>query len=197
MNPIDSPNPTSQSTSNSATDELSARLDDDKNAIVETAKQDLQSLTEKAAADVRDLKGQAEHQVAAATDKAKSFAAEQKDLLASQVNGVADAIGKVADQLDQSEQQSIARYARDLAGGLSRFGRNVEGKDVDEVMGMAQSFGRQQPLAFLGAAALAGFMASRFAQASTHRSERSASATTPGSVARTTTSRQSWEVNDG
>ena len=34
------------------------------------------------------------------------------------------------------------------------------------MMGMAQSFGRQQPLAFLGAAALAGFMASRFAQAS-------------------------------
>jgi hypothetical protein len=197
MNPIDSPSPGNVPASGSAADELTDRLQDDKTAVVETAKQDLQSLTDKAAADVRDLKDQAEQQVSAVTDKAKSFANEQKDLLASQVNGVADAIAKVADELDQSDQQSVARYARDLAGGLSRFGRNVEGKDVDEVMGMAQSFGRQQPLAFLGAAALAGFMASRFAQASAHRSQSINTANSGATGGQSATTRQSWEVNDG
>jgi hypothetical protein len=197
MNPINSPSPGNVPASGSAADELTDRLQDDKTAVVEAAKQDLQSLTDKAAADVRDLKDQAEQQVSAVTDKAKSFANEQKDLLASQVNGVADAIAKVADELDQSDQQSVARYARDLAGGLSRFGRNVEGKDVDEVMGMAQSFGRQQPLAFLGAAALAGFMASRFAQASAHHSQSINTANSGATGGQSATTRQSWEVNDG
>jgi hypothetical protein len=196
MNPIDSPSSDNSSGNGTVAEDLTTRLQEDKASAVETAKQDLQGLTDKAAADVRDLKGQAQEQVSAAADKAKSFAGEQKDLLATQVNGVADAIAKVADQLDQSEQQTVARYARDLAGGLSRFGRNVEGKDVDEVMGMAQSFGRRQPLAFLGAAALAGFMATRFAQASAHRGKgTSTSSRSPD--AQSPINHQSWEVNDG
>ena len=196
MNPIDSPSSNNLPGNGTATEDLTARLQEDRASAVETAKQDLQGLTDKAAADVSELKGQAEQQVSAVADKAKSFAGEQKDLLATQVNGVANAIAKVADELDQSEQQTFARYARDLAGGLSRFGRNVEGKDVDEVMGMAQSFGRRQPLAFLGAAALAGFMASRFAQASAHRSQGSSNSTR-SPAAQNPINRQSWEVNDG
>ena len=171
MNPTDSPTH-ANAPGNGSNGNLAARLEDDKDAATETAKHDLQNLTEQAAADVRDLKDQADQQLSAATEKAKSFAGEQKDLLANQVNGVASAISKVASELEQSDQRAVARYARDLAGGLSKFGRNVEGKDVDDLMGLAQSFGRQQPLAFLGAAALAGFVASRFAQASAHRQEK-------------------------
>lgn len=197
MNPIDSPSSRDVPASQSAADELSERLPDDKTAVVETAKQDLQSLTDKAAADMRDLKGQAEQQVSAVADKAKSFAGDQKDLLARQVNGVADAVAKVADQLDQSEQQAVARYARDLAGGLSRFGRDVQGKDVDEVMGMAQSFGRKQPLAFLGAAALAGFMASRFVQASAHRGQQQGDATGGTAGSGNVGNAQNWEAGNG
>ena len=76
---------------------------------------------------------------------------------------------RLPENWNSPDQKTVARYTRDLAGGLSKFGKNVQGKDVDELMGMAQSFGRQQPLAFLGAAALAGFVASRIAGASAHR----------------------------
>jgi hypothetical protein len=144
----------------------------------EKAKHDLEAVTERAAQDMRHLGEQASEKVSEATDKAKSFAADQKDLAAGQINGVAAAITKVADELDGSDQQTVARYARDLASGLSKMGKTVESRDIDDLMGMAQDFGRQQPVAFLGAAALAGFVASRFALASTHRRETKAAPAT-------------------
>jgi hypothetical protein len=51
------------------------------------------------------------------------------------------------------------------------MGKTIEDRDVDDLLGMTQDFGRRQPVAFLGAAALAGFVASRFALASAHRRE--------------------------
>ena len=192
MNPTDSPTHTNPA-SNGSNGNLAARLEDDKDAATETAKRDLQNLTDQAAADARELKEQAEEQLSAATEKAKSFAGEQKDLLAQQVNGVAAAISKVAGELEQSDQRAIARYARDLAGGLSKFGRNVEGKDVDDLMGLAQSFGREQPLAFLGAAALAGFVASRFAQASAHRQEKADAPVAGASAGQNLRDTASWQ----
>lgn len=196
MNPTDSPS-YATATGNGSNGNFTARIEDDKDAAADTAKHDLQNLSEQAAADVRDLKDQADQQLAAATDKAKSFAGEQKHLLANQVNGVAEAISKVAGELEQSDQQAIARYARDLAGGLSKFGGNVEGKDVDELMGMAQSFGRQQPLAFLGAAALAGFVASRFAQATAHRQENVQVPPAAASAGRESQSSTTWGGGNG
>jgi hypothetical protein len=56
-----------------------------------------------------------------------------------------------------------------VAQGVDRLATNVRNNDVDELLAMAQDFGRSQPLAFLGMAAAAGFMASRFALASSHR----------------------------
>lgn len=145
----------------------------------ERVKSDIDAVAERASQDAQALKREAESQIEEAGEKAKSFAADQKDFAAGQITRVASAIAKVADELD-GEQPTTARYARDLAGGLDRFGHSVEGKSVDELMGMAQQFGRSQPLAFLGAAALAGFVASRFAGASAqrlHRQDRSAGMT--------------------
>ncbi len=150
---------------------LEERAKQDFGKVTETAQHDLEAISERAAEDVAALKDRAGEELGAATDKAKSFANDQKTLAAGQIGGVAAAIDKVAKELDGSDQQTIARYARDLAAGLSRFGRDVESRDVDDLMGMAQDFGRRQPIAFLGAAALAGFMASRFALASAHRRE--------------------------
>lgn len=141
----------------------------DLGTAAETAKSELDAVAQKAAAEVSNLKQQAGAQIKDATEKAKGFASEQKDFAAGQITGVATAIDRVADELETSEQPMIARYARDLASGLNRFGDTVQNKDVDDLLGMAQSFGRSQPLAFLGAAALAGFVASRFALASAQR----------------------------
>ena len=145
----------------------------DLGSAADTAKRELDLVAQKAADEVARLKEQAGQQLHDATDKAKSFASEQKNFAAGQITGVASAIDRVADELDGSDQQMVARYARDLASGLSRFGNNVQNKEVDDLIGMAQNFGRSQPLAFLGAAALAGFVASRFVLASAQRRQSS------------------------
>ena len=45
----------------------------------------------------------------------------------------------------------------------------MKNRNVDELLAMAEDFGRTQPVAFLGAAALAGFVASRFVLSSANR----------------------------
>ena len=168
--------------------ELQTQATSDLNQVTDKAKQDLDAVTQRAAADVREIGHQAKEKVGEATDKAKSFAADQKDLAAGQINGVAAAITKVAQELDGSDQQTVARYARDLAAGLSNMGKTIENKDVDDLMALGQDFGRKQPVAFLGAAALAGFVASRFALASTHRRENKPAAAGPTGAAETSNS---------
>lgn len=155
--------------------ETRQQMHDDLDAVKKTAAHDVDAIRQRAVEDVQSLKHKAEDQLDAAKEKAKSFAGEQKDLVAGQIDGVASAISKVAGELDQSEQAVISRYARDLAGGLERISGTVRDHDTDELMGMAQDFGRSQPVAFLGAAALAGFVASRFALASSHRRDSKAS----------------------
>jgi len=159
----------SATTQGSTASDLQNRATQDLGQVASQAKTDLDAVTQRAAQDARELGAQAKEKVGEVTEQAKSFAADQKGLAANQINGVASAITKVADELDSSDQGVIARYARDLASGLSSLGKTVEDKDVDDLMGMAQTFGRTQPIAFLGVAALAGFVASRFALASSHR----------------------------
>lgn len=150
------------------TPDTEQRAKQDTSGTVQKVQHDVEAVTARAAKDAEALKREAEGQIKGATQQAKSFATDQKKLAAEQISGVASAIYKVADELED-EQATTARYARDLARGLDRFGNTVNGKSVDELAGLAQEFGRSQPLAFLGAAALAGFMASRFAGASAHR----------------------------
>lgn len=166
---IDNPNDLTGGSGNQSAAELQERAGNDLKEVTARAKEDLDSIAQRAASDAQELGQQAQEKIGEATDKAKSFAADQKDLAASQINGVAEAISKVAGELEGSDQQSIGRYARDLANGLSKFGKQIESREVDDLLGAAQDFGRNQPVAFLGIAALAGFAASRFALASNHR----------------------------
>lgn len=168
---IEDPNTPSGGDNRFGSPALQAQASQDLSAVTDKAKEDLAAVTQRAADDVRELGHQAGTKMGEATEKVKSFAADQKDLAAGQLNGVAAAITKVADELEGSEQQTVARYARDLAAGLSSMGKTIEDRDIDDLMGLAQDFGRKQPVAFLGVATLAGFVASRFALASTHRRE--------------------------
>lgn len=145
-----------------------SQLKADLDTMTDKAKDELAAVGEEAKSQFAELKHEAQDQIAAATEKAKGFAGEQKDLAANQLDGVASAISKVADEL-QGDQSAVAGYAQDLAGGIRKVSETVKGRNVDELMGMVEDFGRQQPVAFLGAAALAGFVASRFMMSSTQR----------------------------
>lgn len=131
-----------------------------------------QDLAGKVAAEANDqvsqLKDQAQAKVAETAQKFKGMASEQKDFLAAQIGGVADAMERVADDLE-SNNGSSAHYARMIAQNAEKLSDTIRNNDVDQIFNMAQDFGRRQPALFIGAAALLGFAASRFLTASAQR----------------------------
>ncbi|GLQ55806.1 nutrient deprivation-induced protein [Devosia nitrariae] len=113
-----------------------------------------------------------------AEDEARSFARDQKDYAAGQLGSIADAVTRVAEELEQQNQTSVARYAREIGQGMRGLSQTAHDSSIDELVHKAQSFGRRNPAAFLGGAALLGFAASRFLTASAHRQETKTTATT-------------------
>jgi len=136
--------------------------------LAETARHDLDELGTELKEQVGTLKQEAASQLEDVTAKAKSLASEQKDLLSEQVGGIVEAIDKVAGELEGSEASS-AGYVRLVADGAKKLSSTIKDNDVDSILHMAQDFGRQKPVAFMGAAALLGFAASRFVLASASR----------------------------
>ncbi|SDB58748.1 hypothetical protein [Bauldia litoralis] len=121
---------------------------------------------------------EAKKQVGEIEAKAETFAGEQKDAAAERLVGIAAALKDVAGDLDNRDEPAVAGYARDLAKGIGRVSDTIKDRDVGDLMAMAEDFGRKQPAAFLGLAALAGFASGRFALASAAKRERD----TPRSV---------------
>lgn len=155
----------------------------DAEAVVETAKSEFDKAATQVSHDAGNLAHEAHARIDDVAHKAKGLAGEQKDLLAGQIGGVAEAMRRVADDLTQNDA-SGADYARTIADSASRISETVRDNDVDALVGMAQDFGRKQPVAFMGAAALLGFAASRFVLASAKREdERSAPVANEGTDA--------------
>ncbi len=140
----------------------------DANALMDEAKSAAGKVADEAMEQVSTLADRAKEEVGVATDKARSIAADQKDLLAAQVGGVADAMDRAAADLEASNGSS-AHYARMIADNAEKLSATIRDNDVDQLLGMAQDFGRRQPALFIGAAALLGFAASRFVTASASR----------------------------
>lgn len=154
-------------------------LRDDARNAVDTARHELDNVAQEAKAQAGALADEAKARLDDAAHQAKTYASDQKDLVAGQIGGVADAMNKVAGELEENNS-ATASYARMIADSASRISEKIESNDVDSLMHMAQDFGRKQPAAFLGAAALMGFAASRFLSASAKREqERTARAQTP------------------
>jgi len=149
-------------------DNLTTKAQNDLAQVGEEIKQQAANLGEEAKAQVGELAEKAKAQVGELADKAKGMANEQKQLLASQLGGISDALDKVASELE-TRDDTTASYVRSVAQGAERVTSMVRDRDVDEIVSMVQDFGRKQPAAFIGAAALLGFAASRFIMASAKR----------------------------
>lgn len=144
------------------------RIKADAAALAETAQSDLAHIGDEVKEQAAALGEEARSQLADATEKAKGMAADQKDLLVDQLGGVSGALQKVAGELETNGDAG-GRYVRMLADGADKLVSTVRDNDVDQIIGIAQDFGRKQPVAFMGAAALLGFVASRFVLASASR----------------------------
>ncbi|WP_156378738.1 MULTISPECIES: nutrient deprivation-induced protein [unclassified Rhizobium] len=118
-----------------------------------------------------------------AAEQTKGAASGQVNFAVRQVQGIARAFEKAGAELEGSDQAEVGRYTKQIGQSVDRFAKKMEGKDIGEIATIAEGFGRQQPLAFLGMAAIAGLAASRFLTASANR-------TTAGSITPSETSRE-------
>jgi hypothetical protein len=150
--------------------EAENQLKNDAGALADTAKQEFSAVTEEVQAQAGAAVDAAKSEIGKVAEKAKGMAAEQKEFVAGQIESVAEAVNKVAAELESSDASS-AGYARTLADTVTSFSETVKTKNVDELLAMAQDFGRRQPVVFMSAAALMGFAASRFLTSSSHRQQ--------------------------
>ena len=102
-------------------------------------------------------------------DEAKSAATEKveetKDQAAGEIARTAQGLAAAAEEMEGSPfQQDLLREAAD---GLKQIAHAVEGKSIGTMAAELSEFGRQNPVAYLGGAALVGFALARFARAST------------------------------
>jgi hypothetical protein len=129
--------------------------------LVQTAR-DAGAAAQERLGDVRDA-------ALSSLDEAKSAATEKieetKDQAAGEIARTAEGLAAAAEEMQGSPfQQDLLREAAD---GLKQIARAVEGKSIGTMAADLSEFGRQNPMAYLGGAALVGFALARFARAST------------------------------
>ena len=113
------------------------------------------------AAGVQEAAGEA---LSDAKESAQEKAESVKGQAADEIERTAHGLEAAADELgDAPLQQELLREAAD---GLSQLARTVQNKSLGALVGDLSDFGRQNPVAYLGGAALAGFALARFARAS-------------------------------
>ncbi len=130
----------------------------------------LGDLKDKVMEDISDARDTIKETADAAVDKVKETASDQTKFAARKFGGIATALEKVGSELEQSDYPDVGRYTKQIGSSVQTLAKQMEGKDFGEVATMAEDFGRKQPLAFLGIAAVAGLAASRFLTASSKRS---------------------------
>lgn len=113
-----------------------------------------------AGAHARDL---GEKVKSAVADKAGTETGRLQDEAARQVEQTADAAGAAARAADPGSVQ--AQAANQVASHLEGIAEQIRTTDINETVRKVSDFARQNPALFIGAAAVAGFAATRFLKA--------------------------------
>ncbi|BAI75716.1 hypothetical protein AZL_c04230 (plasmid) [Azospirillum sp. B510] len=127
---------------------------------------DLKKTAERAAGDVmsagRETLGDAQGRI-------RSLLEHQTGRAAGQLDGVANALHKAAEQLTRENGGVVADYAEQAAGRVERVADMLRDATVDDIVGEVESVARRQPELFIGAAFAIGFLAARFIKSSGER----------------------------
>jgi ElaB/YqjD/DUF883 family membrane-anchored ribosome-binding protein len=117
---------------------------------------------EQVSAKAQELGGEAANQVRVQLDRRSTQAGEQ-------VQAIGTALQTGATQLRVEGQDLPAKIVADVARRTDDLGAYLKSTQADQILGDLESFARRRPWLAAGAAALAGFMASRFVKASGDR----------------------------
>jgi ElaB/YqjD/DUF883 family membrane-anchored ribosome-binding protein len=127
----------------------------------------VEATAREAAAVARDradeLRDAARSTLSDARDAVEKRSEAAKGQAADEIERTAAGLEAAADEMEGSRlQQELLREAAD---GLKQISRAVAGKSVGQMVEDLSEFGRRNPLAYMGGAALAGFALARFARA--------------------------------
>jgi ElaB/YqjD/DUF883 family membrane-anchored ribosome-binding protein len=149
----------------------SSAQSDQRDAISGTieTKPTFDNLKRKASDDFGNVKDKAKEQLQEASGKVEEVASKQKNIAARYAASIGTALEKVGAEMQSGDDAPVGRYAKELGSTVKSYAKDIEDRELSEVANLAEDFGRRQPLAFLGVAALAGLVASRFLTASAHR----------------------------
>ncbi len=121
-----------------------------------------------------DLKGQV-------TEQATGKLEEQKTAASGSLNTFAHAVRQTADQLEEDDQESIARYIHRAAAQVENVADYLGRRDLRGLAQDAEQFARREPALFLGGAFTLGLFAARFLKSSGSASSGASSGqATPG-----------------
>jgi len=112
-----------------------------------------------------ELADAAKNMASQATDKLKETVSEQKGAGAEYIGTLAETMRRAAREFD-NDLPIAGRYIRKAAAQVETVSDSIKTGDFNDLIENAQTFARRQPTAFLGLAALAGFMAVRFLKSS-------------------------------
>lgn len=101
-----------------------------------------------------------------ARDAAEKHAETARATAAEELTRTASALERAADGMDDGSGAMQRDLLREAAAGLTQVSKSIENKSVGQIAGELSDFGRENPAAFLGAAALAGFAIGRFVRSS-------------------------------
>lgn len=137
-------------------------------AVRHEAAEGARGIRDEAAAAYEEVKQQGASVLETAQQRVGEFAEEGKDAGVRQAEGLARAIHRAADEIQDSAPW-MARYVHEAAESVDGMARSIRDRRPREIIGSLESLARRQPVAFFGAAALAGFALARFARSSPPR----------------------------
>ncbi len=114
-----------------------------------------------------DLQAAASRTYDSTVAEVKSQANDAKDSVAGEVKDVAMALRRASEDLRGGS--ATERTLGQIASSLADASDSLRDKDLGEIMQAASRVARDHPMLFLGGAALLGFVASRYAKASSDR----------------------------
>lgn len=147
----------------SSTDRLKDGVKEGAEGIREQAKDAARGLREEASAAFEEVKTQGATVVGSAQERLGEIAEEKKQAGIRQAEGLARAIHRAADEIQDSAPW-MARYVREAADSVDGMARSLRDRRPRELVSGLEGLARRQPMAFFGAAALAGFAIARFAR---------------------------------
>ncbi|WP_042697688.1 hypothetical protein [Azospirillum sp. B506] len=117
-----------------------------------------------------------------AQGRIRSLLEQQTGRAADQLGGVANALHKAAEQMNEENGGVVADYAEQAASRVERVADMLRDASVDDIVGEVEGFARRQPEVFIGAAFAVGFLAARFIKSSSDRRMHRASTSLRGNA---------------